>query len=92
MPSWLSKLPPLPSGWYYRCSNNPEASDGSGWLPINLDIDYFKIKKLPVDPLNQPPYYYTLVKSESGYELNAILETKGNIGHRDSQEQMEEQV
>ena len=78
--SWLSKLPPLPSGWYYRCSNNPEASDGSGWLPINLDIGYFKIKKLPVDPLNQPPYYYTFAKSESGYELNAIFEAKSNIG------------
>jgi hypothetical protein len=78
--SWLSKLPPLPSGWYYRCSNNPEASDGSGWLPINLDIGYFKIKKLPIDPINQPPYYYTFVKSESGYELNAILEAKSNIG------------
>jgi hypothetical protein len=44
--SWLSKLPPLPSGWYYRCSNNPEASDGSGWRPFNLDIGYFKIKKI----------------------------------------------
>ena len=49
-------LPPLPSGWQYRCVTeaNLRKVDGNGWVPV----DFTKLStrspltKLPVDPVN----------------------------------------
>jgi len=73
--SWINQLPQLPSGYEYRCSANPTNIDGTGWIPIDFTkIPYIKIQKLPVDPINKPPYYYTYTPGSQGYELTAVLE------------------
>ncbi|MCX8016257.1 MAG: type II secretion system GspH family protein, partial [Patescibacteria group bacterium] len=51
-------LPPLPSGYQYRCSTSTQIAqkiDGSGWLPLSFSsISYGSpISKLPLDPINQ---------------------------------------
>lgn len=71
---WLSKLPPLPSGWYYKCSNDP-TNITSGWLPLNLSkIGLFSLKKLPIDPINNENFYYSFVISNNGFEITSRLE------------------
>ncbi|MEK7673854.1 MAG: type II secretion system protein, partial [Patescibacteria group bacterium] len=75
--SWTSQLPSLPSGWSYKCSNEPEKADGTGWLPINFNnTTILNINNIKLDPLNTPPYYYSFV--EGSFELTAYLEYSGN--------------
>jgi prepilin-type N-terminal cleavage/methylation domain-containing protein len=77
--SWLSQLPPLSSGWQYRCSATPTDANGQGWLPLNFSqYPALNLSQLPVDPKNEPPYYYTFVVGGS-YELTATLESDTNI-------------
>jgi prepilin-type N-terminal cleavage/methylation domain-containing protein len=77
--SWLSQLPPLSSGWQYRCSATPTDANGQGWLPLNFSqYPVLNLSQLPVDPKNEPPYYYTFVVGGS-YELTATLESDTNI-------------
>jgi prepilin-type N-terminal cleavage/methylation domain-containing protein len=72
--SWLSQLPSLPSGWSYRCSANPTNIDGSGWIPIPFNsFPILNISQLPIDPRNQPPYYYSFVVGGS-YAVYGQLE------------------
>jgi prepilin-type N-terminal cleavage/methylation domain-containing protein len=72
--SWLSQLPSLPSGWSYRCSATPTSMNGDGWIPIRFsDYPIIALSQLPIDPINQPPYYYSFVVGGS-YELTAALE------------------
>ncbi len=60
--SYQNQLPPLPSGWSYRCSPNPQNIDGTGWIPIPFNTNpLININKLPIDPINKPPYYYSFV-------------------------------
>jgi len=72
--NWINDLPPLPSGYEYRCSANPQNIDGTGWIPIPFNsFDIINIANLPIDPINKPPYYYTFVVGGS-YEITAKLE------------------
>ena len=78
--SYQSQLPPLPSGWSYRCSANPQNIDGTGWIPIPFDqFPLINISSLPIDPINKPPYYYSFVAGGS-YEITAALESDANKG------------
>ncbi|GIW65392.1 MAG: hypothetical protein KatS3mg093_371 [Candidatus Parcubacteria bacterium] len=71
---WLSQLPPLPSGWSYRCSATPTNVDGTGWIPIPFNqFSTINLSQLPIDPINKPPYYYSYIVGGS-YELTAKLE------------------
>ena len=45
-------------------------------FPFN-QFSTINITKLPIDPINQPPYYYTFVAGGS-YELTAALESDSN--------------
>jgi len=65
------ELPDLPSGWRYNCVATPTKTDGTGWLPFPFNqFSTINITKLPIDPINQPPYYYTFVAGGS-YKLSA---------------------
>ncbi|MGC8981588.1 MAG: DUF2341 domain-containing protein [Minisyncoccia bacterium] len=78
--SWISQLPSLPSGYSYRCSATPTAIDGTGYIPINFaSSSLLNLQKLPIDPINRPPYYYTYVAGGS-YELTALMEKNENRG------------
>jgi hypothetical protein len=69
--TWLSQLPSLPSGWSYRCSATPTSMNGDGWIPIRFsDYPIIALSQLPIDPINQPPYYYSFVAGGS-YKLSA---------------------
>jgi prepilin-type N-terminal cleavage/methylation domain-containing protein len=69
--SYLSQLPPLPSGWSYHCSATPTSIDGTGWIPIPFsNFPILNISQLFIDPLNQPPYYYSFVVGGS-YKVTA---------------------
>jgi prepilin-type N-terminal cleavage/methylation domain-containing protein len=72
--NWLSQLPPLPSGWSYACSATPTNVDGTGWIPIPFSqFPILNVTELFIDPINEPPYYYTFVAGGS-YKLTAKLE------------------
>jgi competence protein ComGC len=78
--SWLNQLPTLPIGYGYRCSATPTNIDGTGWIPINFSASSLvNLQKLPIDPINKPPYYYTYVVGGS-YELTALMERDTNKG------------
>ncbi len=78
--SWLSQLPSLPSGWSYQCSATPTNINGTGWIPIPFNqFSLINLSKLPIDPINKPPYYYSFVAGGS-YELTAALESDANKG------------
>jgi prepilin-type N-terminal cleavage/methylation domain-containing protein len=78
--SYLSQLPSLPSGWSYHCSATPTNIDGSGWIPIPFsNFPILNISQLPIDPRNDPPYYYSFVAGGS-YEVTAVLEADSNKG------------
>ncbi len=54
-------------------------TNGKGWIPINFNIaSSVLITKLPLDPINSPPYYYTYAcnEKEGTFELNTKLESK----------------
>ncbi len=77
--SYQNELPSLPSGWSYRCSANPTLTNGQGWIPINFSASPFlKINKLPIDPINKPPYYYSFT-FESEFKLKAYLESGNEL-------------
>jgi len=77
--SYQSQLPPLPSGWSYRCSANPQNIDGTGWIPIPFNqFPLINISSLPIDPINKPPYYYSFVAGGS-YEITAALEKNKTV-------------
>ncbi len=59
-------LPSLPDGWMYHCATAEryEKSDGTGWLPANLDL-----ASLPINPINSAETlnYYSFVTSPAGW-------------------------
>jgi len=57
----------LPSG------NSQLETPVSGWIDENL-ANY--TSKLPVDPINDQTYHYSYIHDNSGYEINARLETE----------------
>jgi len=72
--SYISQLPTLPSDWSYRCSATPTDPYGNGWIPLDFSkAPFVNISQLPIDPINQPPYYYSFVVGRS-YVLYAQLE------------------
>ncbi len=78
--SYQNELPPLPSGWSYRCSPNPQNIDGTGWIPIPFNTNpSVKISKLPLDPINKPPYYYSFIVDD-GYKFASNLESTSYKG------------
>jgi hypothetical protein len=45
--------------------------NGDGWIPIRFsDYPIIALSQLPIDPINQPPYYYSFVAGGS-YKLSA---------------------
>jgi len=69
-------LPSLPSGWSYKCTSSPLNINGTGWIPFPFASSYLTdISKLFVDPINKPPYYYSFVINEDGYELISKAES-----------------
>lgn len=72
------ELPQLPSGYSYHCADAPSLykTDGSGWLPINLEGTNSSVSHLPVDPVNSVSsgLYYTYSTNNS-YELTARPES-----------------
>ena len=56
----------LPSG------NTKIESVSSGW--IDQDMTGY-LSKLPTDPINDATYHYSYIHNQSGYEINAKLET-----------------
>lgn len=73
-------LPPLPSGWSYKCSSpqNYRKIDGTGWIPLNfasMDIGS-PLATLPIDPTNSTSSgnYYTYVVGGS-WEFTAMFES-----------------
>jgi hypothetical protein len=72
--SYINQLPSLPSGWQYRCSNSPTNIDGTGWIPFPFNqVPILTLSKLPVDPINKPPYYYAFIVGGS-FSLFTMLE------------------
>ncbi|GIW66911.1 MAG: hypothetical protein KatS3mg095_0809 [Candidatus Parcubacteria bacterium] len=75
--SWISQLPTLPPSWQYKCSATPYLVNGQGWIPIDFTTSsrnkIIKLKNLPIDPINKPPYYYSYITGGS-YTLYAQLE------------------
>jgi type II secretory pathway pseudopilin PulG len=72
--SYINQLPSLPSGWQYRCSNSPTNIDGTGWIPFPFNqVPLLTLSKLPVDPINKPPYYYAFIVGGS-FSLFTMLE------------------
>jgi len=73
-------LPELPTGWTYHCvtSSTLAKTDGTGWVPTNLDnIAYGSvISKLPLDPQNSTSsgLYYQYVTGGS-FVVKAQLES-----------------
>ena len=73
-------LPALTSGRTYQCatSANYKKTDGSGWVPVNLDsLPSRVLATLPVDPtnsnVNSAGLYYTY--APGSWELNAKMES-----------------
>ena len=87
--SGVSGLPPLPSGWSYRCSTstNLKKLDSTGWVPIDFSLvkGGSPIPYLPIDPVNTASGgYYTYVASGNNYELTSSLEAeKHEVGIKD---------
>jgi len=75
--NWIGKLPPLPSGYEYRCSANPQNIDGTGWIPINFK-DFVNISNLPVDPINQNNYFYRFTVSGENFKITSPVEKSDN--------------
>jgi len=75
--SWIEKLPPLPSGYEYRCSSNPSNINGSGWIPINFQ-DFVNVSSLPLDPINNDNYFYSFSVSGDNFKLTAPTEKSDN--------------
>jgi competence protein ComGC len=75
--NWIGKLPPLPSGYEYRCSANPQNIDGTGWIPINFK-DFVNISNLPVDPINQNNYFYSFTVSGDNFKITSPVEKSDN--------------
>ena len=81
--AWISQLPPLPSGYEYRCSANPQNIDGTGWIPIDFTKSSItNISSLSIDPINSPPYYFAYVadNNKKSFEITAYLESERNKG------------
>lgn len=71
-------LPSVPEGWQYHCVANStlNKADGTGWIPVKLSE---KIKKLPIDPINNPEtlnYYAYVASSTNEYVLTGVLDSK----------------
>jgi len=73
-------LSPPPSGYEYRCSNDPEDIN-NGWLPVDLiNSTLVNLTKLLVDPQNFPPYFYSFITDGTNFEFTAYLESETNKG------------
>ncbi|MCL5257962.1 MAG: prepilin-type N-terminal cleavage/methylation domain-containing protein [Patescibacteria group bacterium] len=81
--SWTSQLPILPLGWSYNCvaTSTLGKTDGTGWIPVNFANDMMiALSAFPIDPTNQPPYYYSYV-TDPQWEVSAYMESSSNQGN-----------
>jgi len=70
------------SPYSYRCqvSGNYLNVDGSGWLPVNLNLGkILTVSVLPVDPLNNKDYFYAYQVKQGRYKFTARFESPENI-------------
>ncbi|MCR4305685.1 MAG: hypothetical protein NUV73_01200 [Candidatus Daviesbacteria bacterium] len=52
-------------------------NDGTGWVKVNLSSGgIVLLPALPVDPVNNANYHYTYCASDTGWEINATLESE----------------
>jgi prepilin-type N-terminal cleavage/methylation domain-containing protein len=71
----------VPANWTYHCPspNNVRATNGQGWLPINLASisEGNPLPQLPIDPTNTTSsgLYYTYTPSGSTYAITATMES-----------------
>lgn len=69
------------SGSSYPTSANTQQTDGTGWIPINFDINNIVTPNtLPLDPKNDSTYYYTYCSDGVNWKISAVLEFPGNLG------------
>lgn len=77
----------LPSGWKMGPNVGITKTNGTGWIPINLDS---YVRELYLDPVNDPDqnlvYVYVCDRETNKFELNAKLESikYGNKGYADT--------
>ena len=78
---------PVPSGFALTAGTTSQATNGSGWVPVNFAaISLLNLPNEPIDPVNtkvdaKPGYYYTYAcDSNSGFEVGAHLELSTNQG------------
>lgn len=71
-----SNLTPPCEGTSSDIGYDVRASDGTGWLKVNLRAASY-ISVLTLDPLNNPTYFYTYKTNNAGnkWEINTILES-----------------
>lgn len=67
------------------CSGNSSTgtrvSDGSGWVKVDLGTSKsVSIPTLPVDPINTSSNVYTYSSNNTGWEINAVLESDQQSG------------
>lgn len=74
------RLPIITSSYQYQCSPNPEKVDGTGWIPVDFTLNpIVGLKKLPIDPMNKPPFFYSYRAKNKLTKLSAHFEYEGNL-------------
>lgn len=76
-------LPPLSSGWSYRCVTSESSLrriDGTGWVPVDFTsiTSGSIIPSLPVDPINSASgrFYYGYMTKAGRWALISFLESE----------------
>lgn len=73
-------LPIITTSYQYKCSSNPENVDGTGWIPVDLTLNpIIGLRKLPIDPINEPPYFYAYRIKNKLIKLTAHFENTQNM-------------
>lgn len=68
------------SGSSYPINGNTQQTDGTGWIPINFDINNIVTPNtLPLDPKNDSTYYYTYCSDGLNWKISAVLEFPANL-------------
>jgi type II secretory pathway pseudopilin PulG len=73
-------LPIITSSYQYQCSGSPESLNGNGWIPVNFLLNpIFGFRKLLVDPVNKPPFFYAYRVKNKLIKLTMHFENFNNI-------------
>lgn len=69
------------SGRTYPLSAISRASNGGGWVKVNLrDQKAVSLQTLPVDPVNDEGFHYAYCSDGKFWEVNAVLESESQRG------------